>query len=141
MPSCRRRSRPPERDRLRRSGVKVRVSVEPSANGVYKSFAYEIFKRRASLLLAFDGKSPAANLVQEAKNGRAHCDIYLDGRARALRAKAQMLEGYVRLLQDLDDPAQTLLDDLHGIFGANLDRFDPSCQASTEGEMPPTAAN
>ena len=43
---------PAERDRLRRSGVAVRPSIEPSGNGLYKSFAYEIFKRRPSLLLA-----------------------------------------------------------------------------------------
>ena len=61
-----------ECDRLRRSGAAVLPSVEPSGNGLYKSFAYEIFKRRRdSVLLAFDGNSPAANLVQEAKNGPA----------------------------------------------------------------------
>ena len=98
-----------ERDRLRRSGVRVRVSVEPSGNGIYKSFAYEIFKRRRSLLLVFDGKSPAANLVQEAKNGREKCLIFVDGRSRVLRAKARTLGGYVRLLEDTDDPAAVLL--------------------------------
>ena len=88
-----------ESERLRRSGVAVRVSIETSGNGVYKSVAYEIFKRRSSLLLAFDGKSPAANLVQEAKNARYKCSIYLDSRCRALRAKGETLEGYVNLLQ------------------------------------------
>ena len=100
---------PAERDRLRRSGVQIRLSVEASGNGVYKSVAYEIFKRRPSVLLAFEGQSPAANLVQEAKNGRFDCAIWLDGRCRALRAKAQMLGGYVRLLDTMDDPAGELL--------------------------------
>ena len=88
-----------ECERLRRAGVAVRVSIEASGNGVYKSVAYEIFKRRPSLLLAFDGKSPAANLVQEAKNARYKCSIFLDSRCRALRAKGEMLGGYVNLLQ------------------------------------------
>ncbi len=88
-----------EAARLRRSGVAIRPSIDPSGNGLYKSFAYEIFKRRSSVLLAFDGNSPAANLVQEAKNGRFPCQIYVDGRCRALAAKARMLEGYVKELR------------------------------------------
>ena len=98
-----------ECERLRRSGVTVRPSIEPSGSGLYKSFAYEIFKRRASVLLAFDGNSPAANLVQEAKNGRFKCDIYVDGRCRALAAKARMLQGYVRSFSAADDPASEIL--------------------------------
>ena len=86
--------------RLKKSGVSVRVSIEPSGNGLYKSFAYEIVKRRPSLLLAFDGNSPAANLVQEAKNGRYPCAICVSRRSRALRAKARMLQGYVRLFDE-----------------------------------------
>ena len=89
-----------EYQRLRQSGVSIRVSIEASGNGVYKSVAYEIFKRRPSVLLAFDGKSPAANLVQEAKNARCKCSIFVDTRCRALRAKGEMLEGYVNLLQN-----------------------------------------
>ena len=98
-----------ECDRLRHSGVKVRLSIEASGNGVYKSFAYEIFKRRASVLIALDGKSPAANLVQEAKNGRAKCRIFIDGRSRALKAKAKALEGYVTFLEGLRDPTAEIL--------------------------------
>ena len=108
---------PAERSRLRRSGVTVRPSIEPSGNGLYKSFAYEIFKRRASVLLAFDGNSPAANLVQEAKNGRFKCDIYVDGRCRALCAKARMLQGYVRVFGRTDDLAGEILDK-HGLRAA-----------------------
>ena len=98
-----------ERGRLRKASVGVRVSIEPSGNGVYKSFAYEIFKRRASVLLALEGKSPCANLVQEAKNGRAKCAIFIDGSSRVLRAKAKSLQGYVRLLQEVDDPVKEIL--------------------------------
>ena len=99
-----------EQERLRRSGVRIRPSIEPSGNGLYKSFAYEIFKRRASVLLAFDGNSPAANLVQEAKNGRFRCSIYVDGRCRALSAKARMLQGYVYVFSRDDDVAAEILD-------------------------------
>ena len=100
----------PERDRLRRSGVSIRLAVEPSGAGLYKSFAYEIFKRRPSALLAFDGNSPAANLVQEAKNGREKCEIYMDARSRALSAKARTLKGYVHLFDLGGDPAGQLLE-------------------------------
>ena len=99
-----------ERDRLLRSGVSVRISIEPSGLGLYKSFAYEIFKRRPSVLLALDGNSAAANLVQEAKNGREKCDIYIDSGSRALKAKAASLHGYVTLFSPEDHPAQHILD-------------------------------
>ena len=97
--------------RLRRSGVSVRVSIEQSGNGVYKSFAYEIFKRRKSLLLAFDGNSPAANLVQEAKNGRHKCAIYVSARCRALTAKARMLQGYAHTFEESAAFAGKLLEE------------------------------
>ena len=96
-------------ERLRRSGAALRLSVEPGGNGLYKSFGYEIFKRRRSVLLAFDGNSPAANLVQEAKNCRGKCAIFVDGASRALRAKAQSLQGYVRLLAEPEASAAAIL--------------------------------
>lgn len=98
-----------EKARLERSGVSVRVSIESSGNGLYKSVSYEIFKRRPSVLLAFDGNSPAANLVQEAKNGAFKCAIYLDGRSRPLRAKAATLHGYVQIFDGKEDLARLLL--------------------------------
>ena len=84
-----------EYSRLSGSGVKVLVSIESSGMGLYKSFSYEIFKRRPSALLAFDGNSAVLNLIQEARNGREKCAIYLNPRSRGLAAKAKMLEGYV----------------------------------------------
>ena len=102
-----------QRDRIRRSGVNVRISIEPTGLGLYKSFAYEIFRRRPSVLLAFDGNSAGANLVQEAKNARRKCDIYIDARSRALRAKADMLQGYVTVFSDKDDPAEMILSRNH----------------------------
>ena len=89
-----------ERARLTASGAGVLISIENSAMGLYKSFAYEIFKRTPSVLLAFDGNSAALNLIQEARNGRENCTIFFNPRSRGLAAKAEMLEGYVRPLKD-----------------------------------------
>ena len=94
-----------ERTRLRQAGVTVRVALEPSPMGLYKSFAYEIFKRTPSALLAFDGNSAAMNLVQEARNGRRKCRIFVSPRSRGLAVKARTLEGYVR---PMGDPAELL---------------------------------
>ena len=98
-----------EKARLSESGVGVMVSIESSGMGLYKSFAYEIFKRKPSALLAFDGNSAALNLIQEARNGRRKCQIYVNLRSRGLAAKARMLDGYVRPLTD----AEGLLDALN----------------------------
>ena len=87
-----------ERERVLASGAAVRVSIEPTAGGTYKSFAYEIFKRRPSVLLALDGNSALANMVQEAKNAKYKCRIFLSGHSRPLLAKARALEGYVTIL-------------------------------------------
>ena len=84
-----------EFDRLTKSGVRVLVSIESTYRGLYKSFAYEIFSRMPSALLAFDGNSAVLNLIQEARNARYKCRIYISQKNRGLAAKAQMLEGYV----------------------------------------------
>ena len=55
------------------------------------------------MLLVFDGNSPAVNLVQEAKNGRYKCRIYLDAHSRTLTAKGRTLQGYVQLFRDKED--------------------------------------
>ena len=92
-----------EKKRLQEAGVSVRISIESSGMGLYKSFAYEIFKRMNSVLLAFDGNAPAMNLIQEARNGRGKCRIFLNPRSRGLSEKAKLLEGYVRpLTEDAD---------------------------------------
>lgn len=91
-----------EQARLREAGVGVLVSIESSGMGLYKSFAYEIFKRMPSALLAFDGNSAGMNLIQEARNGRAPCRIFINPRSRGLAAKAKALEGYVYSLDGGD---------------------------------------
>ncbi len=97
-----------ENAKLRAAGVNVLVSIESSGMGLYKSFAYEIFKRMPSVLLAFDGNSAALNLIQEARNGREDCRIFIDPRSRGLSAKARMLEGYVRPLLDAESVLKEL---------------------------------
>ena len=73
----------------------VRISTESQEMGIYKSFNYEIFERRNCTLLAFDGNSSIANLVQEGRNGKGKTRIFIYPRTPMLRAKAASLEGYV----------------------------------------------
>ena len=107
-----------ELNRLQSAGVGVRVSIESSGMGLYKSFAYEIFKRVNSALLAFDGNSAALNLIQEARNGRHKCRIYINPKSRGLAAKAKLLEGYVSPLKD----AKTVAEELKRFMGKRLER-------------------
>jgi hypothetical protein len=101
---------PAEARRLKDSGVSIRPAIEQNGNGLYKSIAYEIFKRGPSVLLAFDGNSPAINLVQEAKNGRYKCRIFLDAHSRTLAAKGKTLQGYVKLFRNEEDILPEMLD-------------------------------
>ena len=91
-----------EKTRLRKAAIGVLLSIENSPMGLYKSFSYEIFKRRPSVLLAFDGNSSALNLIQEARNSREKCRIYINPRSRGLAVKVKTLEGYVRPLCDAE---------------------------------------
>ncbi len=52
-----------------------------------KSFNYEIFERKKSIVLAFDGNSPVSNLVQEAKNGKGKSKVYVNGKNEVLSEK------------------------------------------------------
>ena len=99
---------PAEARRIKQSGVWVRVSIEPTRMGLYKSFAYEIFKRRPSVVLAFDGNSAGANTVQEAKNGKRRARIFVNRRNRVLYAKARALQGYVKIF-DGDEAREDIL--------------------------------
>ena len=73
----------------------VCISTESEELGIYKSFNYEIFERRESIVLAFDGNSPVSNLVQEAKNGKGKSKIYINTDVEVLKEKAKSLGGYV----------------------------------------------
>lgn len=92
-----------ERDKLKEAGVIIRVSTEAEGMGIYKSFNYEIFERRPSMVIAFDGNSAAANLIQEAKNGKGRSFIYVWSHSKTLKQKATSLQGYVNYF-DNDNP-------------------------------------
>ena len=94
---------PEEAEALKRAGVSIRVSIEPSPMGIYKSVAYEIFKRRPSVLIALDGNSSGANMIQDAKNGKRKCHMFVLDKRGMLREKAKGLEGYVTLFGTTDD--------------------------------------
>ena len=97
-----------EKKRLLEAGVSVRIAIESTGMGLYKSFAYEIFKRMNSVLAAFDGNAPAMNLIQEARNGRCRCRILVNPRSRGLSVKAKMLEGYVQPLTGAEAVAEAV---------------------------------
>ncbi|MBO7673387.1 MAG: hypothetical protein J6S63_00100 [Atopobiaceae bacterium] len=101
---------PDEAKPLLQSGARVRVSIEPSPMGIYKSVAYEVFKRRPSVLIALDGNSSGANMIQDAKNGKRKCHIFVLDRRGMLREKAKNLEGYVSLFGPNDDLADLVCD-------------------------------
>ena len=106
-----------EAGKLRESGVRIRVSIEPSPMGVYKSFSYEIFKRRPSVLIALDGNSSAANMIQEARNGKRKCHIFVCDRAPVLREKAMGLQGYAILFDGRTDLAGLVSDAVDTCYG------------------------
>ena len=89
----------------------IRISTEREEMGIYKSFNYEIFERRNSIVVAFDGNSPVSNLVQEAKNGKGKAKIYVNSDVEALKDKANSLGGYVKEFKVKDDLANTIFTD------------------------------
>ena len=89
----------------------IRISTEREEMGIYKSFNYEIFERRNSIVLAFDGNSPVSNLVQEAKNGKGKAKIYVNSDVEALKDKANSLGGYVKEFKVKDDLANAIFTD------------------------------
>ena len=100
------------RERLLDKQVKgVLISTESEELGIYKSFNYEIFERRKSILIAFAGNSPVANLVQEAKNGKGKCKIYVNEECRALKEKAKSLLGYVERFNLKQDFAKKVIEE------------------------------
>ena len=100
-----------EAEKLKDAGVKVRVSIETEGMAIYKSINYEIFERRPSMVVAFDGNSAAANLIQEAKNGKGRSAIFVWGKSKNLMQKANSLHGYVYSF-DSDNPLKNVMDSL-----------------------------
>ena len=89
----------------------VCVSTETEELGIYKSFNYEIFERRNSAVIAFDGNSPAYNLIQEAKNGKGKAKIFVSSENANLQEKANSLNGYVIPFKYTDSIADKILKD------------------------------
>ena len=87
------------------------ISPETEELGIYKSFNYEIFERRNSIVIAFDGNSPVLNLVQVAKNGKGKSKIYVNQENELLREKAETLEGYVVPFEMNDNIAHKIFEE------------------------------
>ena len=84
--------------KLQKANIKgIRISTESQEMGIYKSFNYEIFERRNCALITFDGNSSMANLIQEARNGKGRCWIFMYPKSKMLKAKANSLQGYVTI--------------------------------------------
>lgn len=92
------------------------ISPETEELGIYKSFNYEIFERRKSIVIAFDGNSPVLNLVQEAKNGKGKSKIYVNKENELLREKADSLEGYVVPFEMQDNIVGKIFEDNPEIY-------------------------
>lgn len=106
-----------EKENLEKANITgIRISTESEEMGIYKSFNYEIFERRKSIVIAFDGNSPVANLVQEAKNGKAKAKIYVNKEVPALKDKARSLKGYVVPFYLKDNIVEKILEDNNEII-------------------------
>ena len=97
-----------EIDKYRKAGVDIRVSTESEGMGIYKSFNYEIFERRPSLVVAFDGNSAGANLIQEARNGKGKAAICIWSHSKTLKQKAASIQGYVHFFDEDHDLIEIL---------------------------------
>ncbi len=86
----------------------IRISTEAQEMGIYKSFNYEIFERRNCTVFAFDGNSAVANLVQEARNGKARAWIFVYPKSEMLKAKAESLDGYVTMNASIDEAIEKI---------------------------------
>lgn len=85
---------------IRKQKINILISPE-RAMGLYKSFNYEIFERRPSVLIAYDGNSAGSNLIQEARNGKGKASIYVYGNS-PLIDKAKSLQGYVKNFEEAE---------------------------------------
>lgn len=87
-----------EYEAINKENIYTCISIETLRMAIYKSFNYEIFERIPSAVIVFDGNSAAANLIQEAKNGKAKAKIYVLDDATSLKDKASLLKGYVKII-------------------------------------------
>ncbi len=105
---------------LRNSGAAIRVGIDPSGLGIYKSITHEIFKRKPAVLLVLDGHSAAVNLIQDAKNSdhprKNRGRMFLSAHARTIRQKASSLQGYAELFYDTKGFADRIIGAADRIF-------------------------
>ena len=107
-----------ERDRLMSyPNLQIRVSTESQGMGIYKSFNYEIFERRPSMVVAFDGNSAAGNLIQEARNGKGKSAILVWSHSKNLRPKVSTLGGYVYTFDEENGLVSRIKDLQKGVPG------------------------
>ena len=99
-----------EKEYFFRNRLKAVISTEVNRMGLYKSFNYEIFERRESVLIAFDGNSAVLNLIQEARNGKGKAKIFASSHSKSLKNKAESLKGYIRLFDWNDDIVSSIKD-------------------------------
>ena len=108
-----------QKTKLQKSGVRCRICLKSSAMGVYKSVAYEIFKRRHSVMLALDGNSVALNMIQDAKNAKYTCRTYISAHSRLLSTKGRSLSGYVTVFGPDPDISRVILGDIDRTYELN----------------------
>ena len=106
-------------EHLHSAGVRIRISTESEPMGLYKSFNYEIFERRPSLVIALDGNSAGSNLIQEAKNGKGKSRIFVNRGSTNLRRKAHSLEGYVTMIEACEEGADVIREAAEQILSSN----------------------
>ena len=97
-----------EAARLKKSGAGIRISIESVGMGLYKSYSYEIFKRRPSVVVGLDGNSAGTNVIQEARNGKRKARIFVNRHATSLYSKAQTLRGYTSIFESPDEADRIL---------------------------------
>ncbi|MBR2827556.1 MAG: hypothetical protein IKE78_08685 [Erysipelotrichaceae bacterium] len=99
-----------EKEYFYKNKLKAVISTEMNRMGLYKSFNYEIFERRESTVIAFDGNSAVLNLIQEARNGKGRAHIFASSHSKSLKNKAESLHGYIRLFGWNDDIVSSIED-------------------------------
>lgn len=99
-----------EKEYFYKNKLKAVISTEMNRMGLYKSFNYEIFERRESTVIAFDGNSAVLNLIQEARNGKGRAHIFASSHSKSLKNKAESLQGYIRLFGWNDDIVSAIED-------------------------------
>ncbi len=101
----------------------ITISIESDEMGIYKSFNYEIFERRKSVVMAFDGNWPVSNLIQEAKNGKGKAKIYVNEEQPILSDKAKSLGGYVVPFNMKQNIVEKILQDNPEIVSKNNNSY------------------